>query len=131
MPIIFPGAAITKYEKSGGLKQYKCILSHTVLEAGGLQSSCQQGHPLSAGYREKSFLAFSSFSGSPAILSVPWPTAAPFQPLCLSSLLHRALFPVSVYPYPFWGYQSLNLGPTLIPCGFTLTKYICKELLFK
>ena len=37
----FPRAAVTKYQKLGGLKQQKCILS--VLKARSLKSGCQQG----------------------------------------------------------------------------------------
>lgn len=101
----------------------------TWLEAGSLQSRCQQGHSISEGCRKESVLALSSFWWSLAILSIPWAVTAPLQSLPLSWHPPLVLFPVSVCTVLLWEHQSLDLGPILIrPHDFILTKYVCKDI---
>ena len=85
----FPGAAVTNYHRSGGLKQHKCLPSE---EARSPKSRCSQGCVPSEGPREASSIASSSGPGCSLAWGCVTPVSAfvctgPSPPLSVSSLV--------------------------------------------
>lgn len=75
--VLFPGAAVTKHHRLGGLEQHRCIVS--ALEAGRQRWVCQQGMVSDKGCLEESAPDPPLGSWCHPVLRVPWPGDTPLQ----------------------------------------------------
>ena len=106
----FPGTAVTKHHKGGGLKQQKFILYKSSRGKNQAQSQGQQDHAPFETCEEEFLLPSSGFRCLLTTLNIPCLTDTSLQPVSLS--LQGVLPGVSLPPYEDNSHIGLRTYPT-------------------